>query len=512
MSVSLENNNKRIAKNTGFLYFRMLFLMGIGFFTTRKILEALGVEDLGIYNVVGSLILMFDFVSSGLSNATQRFLNIGLGQNDINKTRQYFSQSLIVHVALVAIIVFVAETFGIWFVKHRLIIPAERLDAAVMIMHLSVLSLIFRFIKICYESDVIARERMSIYAYLSIFEGIAKLAICYAVIYCSSMDKLVLYGLLLMSVNIAVTLFNIVYCTYKFPETHIRFYTDKSVYKQLLSFIGVNSFGVISWALGKQGINIVINMFFGPAVNGARGLAAHLDSIISQFASNTDVAVRPQITKLYAQGRLYEMISLAHKSSKYIYFLAFIISVPFLFQTKSLLSIWLKEVPLYTVLFVQILIFEALGNILGTAYNNLSMAIGKIKNIQIYGRLITLSGLPISYLVLTFWPNPYLPSIIMVFLTFTYTGFMIVEVNRHLHFGLRDYFRIVAWPVLRTTSLVLVGAFIISQIVHLDSEILSFFVISALLCMYAAIVVFYVGVDSEDRNRIVEFVMKKLKH
>lgn len=506
------SNNKRIAKNTGFLYFRMLFLMGIGFFTTRKILEALGVEDLGIYNVVGSLILMFDFVSSGLSNATQRFLNIGLGQNDIDKTRQYFSQGLMVHIALVAIIALVAETVGIWFVENKLIIPADRMDAAVMIVHFSVLSLVFKFIKICYDSDIIARERMSIYAYISLFEGIAKLTICYAVIYCTSMDKLVLYGLLLMSVNIIVTLFNVGYCTCKFPETHLRIYADISVYKELLSFISVNSFGVISWALGKQGINVVLNMFFGPAVNGARGLAAHLDSIISQFASNTDVAVRPQITKLYAQGRMDEMVSLAHKSSRYIFFLAFIISLPFLFQTEILLSIWLKDVPLYTVLFVQILIFEVLGNILGTAYNNLSMAIGKIKNIQVYGRLITLSGLPLSYVALTIWNNPYLPSIIMVILTFAYTCFIIFDVNRHLHFGLKNYFRIVTWPILRTVSIVLVGAFIIDSTVHLESEVFSLLLVSALLCIYATAVIFYVGVDSADRNKIVELVKKKMKN
>lgn len=511
MSESFVNNNKRIAKNTGFLYFRMLFLMGIGFFTTRKILEALGVENLGIYDVVGSLILMFDFVSSGLSNATQRFLNIGLGQNDIDKTRQYFSQSLIVHIALVLIIALIAETVGIWFVEHKLIIPAERMDAAIMIMHFSVLSLIFRFIKICYESDIIARERMSIYAYLSIFEGIAKLVICYAVIYCTSMDKLILYGLLLLLVNLAVTLYNVAYSTYKFPETRFRFYTDKTVFKQLLSFIGINSFGVISWALGKQGINVVINMFFGPAVNGARGLAANLDRVITQFASNTDLAVRPQITKLYAQGKLQEMIILAHKSSRYIFFLAFVISLPFLFQTEKLLSIWLKEVPPYTILFVQILIFEVLGNILGTAYNNLSMAIGKIKNIQVYGRLITLSGLPLSYLALRFYPNPYLPCFIMVALTFSYTGFIIFDVNRHLHFGIKNYFRIVAWPILRTIFIVLVGAFIITKI-NIGSEIFTFLLVSTLLCIYAFIVIFYIGVDFTDRHKVVEFLKKRFKH
>lgn len=505
-----NENNKRIVKNTGFLYVRMFFLMAIGFFTSRKILEALGVEDLGIYNVVGSLIVMFDFVSSGLSNATQRYLNIGLGENNIEKTRQYFSQSLIIHVAFTVIIALIAETAGIWFVKNKLIIPAERLDAAFMILHFSVVSLIFRFIKTCYESDVIARESMSIYAYLSILEGIGKLVVCYAVIYCVSIDKLVLYGLLILLINAVITIFNVVYCSIKFKETHIRYYKDKLVYKELLSFIGVNSFGVISWALGKQGLNVVINMFFGPAVNGAKGLATQLDNIVTQFATNINVAVRPQLTKLYAQNKLDEMMILAHKSTKLIFFIAFVLSVPFLFQTKEILSIWLKEVPPYTVLFVQILIFEVLGNILGTTYNSVSMSIGKIKNIQVYGRLITLSGLPISYIILNYYKNPYLPTIIMMVLTFVYSIFIVWDINRHLHFGMKVYYKKVVAPIFKALVLSIGGCWFISDFICINSAFLSFIVSSLFQCLFSFIIIYLFGIETDERKFIVQFIKNRI--
>lgn len=505
-----KENNKRIVKNTGFLYARMLFLMAIGFFTSRKILEALGVEDLGIYNVVGSLIIMFDFVSSGLSNATQRYLNIGLGENNIEKTRQYFSQSLVIHLAFAFIIAIIAETAGLWFLMNKLIIPPERMDAAIMILHFSVLSLVFRFIKTCYESDVIARESMSFYAYLSILEGIGKLGVCYAVIYNSSMDKLILYGFLILLINAVITLFNVVYCSIKFKETHIRYYSDKFVYKELLSFIGINSFGVISWALGKQGINVVINMFFGPAVNGAKGLATQLDSIVTQFASNINVAVRPQLTKLYAQDKLNEMVELSHKSTKFIFFIAFIISIPFLFQTEEILSIWLEEVPSYTVLFVQILIFEVLGNILGATYNSVSMSIGKIKNIQVYGRLITLSGLPMSYIVLNYYENPYLPTIIMMVLTFVYSVFIVWDINRHLHFGMELYYKKVIYPIIKAMTFSLTGCWSVSCLFEIDNGFFSFIILSLLQCLFTLLIIFLFGMEKDERKFIIQFIKNRI--
>lgn len=506
-----KTSNKRIIKNTGFLYIRMLFLMAIGFLTTSKLLEALGVEDLGIYNVVGSLIVMFDFVSSGLSNATQRYLNIGLGQNNSERTRQYFSQSLFIHLALALIIALLAETIGVWFVKNKLIIPIERLDAAIMIVHFSVASIILRFIKICYESDIIARESMSVYAYISIIEGIGKLLVCYLVIYYNSIDKLILYGFLLVLLNIIITFFYIVYCTLKFKETHIRVYSDKSVYKELLSFIGVNSFGVISWSLGKQGINVVINMFFGPAVNGARALATQLDAVVSQFAMNINVAVRPQLTKFYAQGKDEEMMQLAHKATKYIFFVAFIISTPFLFQTEEILRIWLKEVPPYTIVFVQILIFEVLFNILGSTYNNVSISIGKIKNIQVYGRIITLLGLPLSYIILSYYKNPYLPTIIMMILTLVYSVFIVYDINKYLKFGFKTYFIKVIVPIAKVLFVSIFALLCLQKYIIIKDNILYFILNIVLSCSITLIISFYIGLNSEEKIYVKNYINNNVK-
>ena len=503
-------SNKRIVKNSLFLYVRMLILMGIGFYTVRVILEALGVEDLGIYNVVGSLIAIFDFVSSGLTNSTQRYINVGLGKGDKQLTNQYFSQSLIIHIGFAVFIALLAETVGLWFVYHKLVIPTGRLDAAVTVFHFTVIALVLRLIKICFESDIIAREKMSVYAYLSIFEGVAKLLICYAVINNHTFDKLVYYGFLLLMVNLCVTAFNIVYCLAKYPETHVRIYRDKAVYKQLLSFVGINSFGVISWAVGKQGLNIVLNMFCGPAVNGAKGIASNLDRVISQFGTNIDLAVRPQITKLYAQDKEREMISLAMKSTKYIYFVELLVSIPFLFRTNDILSIWLKEVPPYTALFVQLMALETLFTVLGNGFNTTTMALGKIKTTQVYGRLITLSILPLSYLALRLTPNPLFPMIISILLSLAYSEFLVYTVNRYVHFGLRYYLRTMAWPIFRTTALALGGCYLLNDLFDIANKWLSCLSYTLFLCSYAAVAIFCFGMGRTEREWLIGVVKRKI--
>lgn len=511
-SMGLETqSNKRIVKNSLFLYIRMLILMGIGFYTVRVILEALGVEDLGIYNVVGSLIAIFDFVSSGLTNSTQRYINVGLGKGDKQLTNQYFSQSLIIHIGFAVFIALLAETVGLWFVYHKLVIPAERLDAAVIVFHFTVIALVLRLVKICFESDIIAREKMSVYAYLSIFEGVAKLLICYAVINNHTFDKLVYYGFLLLMVNLCITVFNIIYCLAKYPETHVRLYRDKAVYRQLLSFVGINSFGVISWAVGKQGLNIVLNMFCGPAVNGAKGIASNLDRVISQFGTNIDLSVRPQITKLCAQDKKQEMMLLAMRSTKYIYFVELLVSIPFLFRTNDILSIWLKEVPAYTVLFVQLMALDALFSVLGSGFNTMTMALGKIKATQVYGRLITLSILPLSYCALKLSPNPLYPMLISVILSLAYSEFLVYTVNRYVHFGLKFYLRTMMWPILRTSLLAFGGCYLLNDIFDFSNRWLSCILYSLLLCTYAAVVIFCFGMEKMERKWLIEVVKRKIK-
>lgn len=505
-------SNKRIIKNSLFLYVRMLILMGIGFYTVRVVLEALGVEDLGIYNVVGSLIAIFDFVSSGLTNSTQRYINIGLGKGDKRLTNQYFSQSLIIHVGFALFVALLAETIGLWFVHYKLVIPAERLDAAVAVFHFTVIALVLRLVKICFESDIIAREKMSIYAYLSTFEGVAKLLICYAVINNRTFDKLVFYGFLLLMVNLCVTAFNIVYCLVKYPETHARLYRDKTVYRQLLSFVGINSFGVISWAVGKQGLNIVLNLFCGPVVNGAKGIASNLDRVVSQFGTNIDLAVRPQITKLYAQEKIPQMVALAMKSTKYIFFVEMLVSVPFLFQTQNILSIWLKEVPPYTVMFVQLMVLESLFNVLGSGFNTMSLALGKIKHTQVYGRLITLSILPLSYLVLQISPNPVWPMLVSILLTLAYSIFLVYIVNRYVHFGLHCYLRTMAWPIFRVIILSYGGCWLLNDFIPIENKWLSCISYTVILCLYVGIIVFFIGVEIHDRKKMVTLCKQKIKY
>ncbi len=490
----------------------MLLLMGIGFYTVRVILEALGVEDLGIYNVVGSLVAIFDFISSGLTNSTQRYINIGLGKGDIKLTNQYFSQSLVIHIGFALFIALLSETIGLWFVYNKLVVPPERFEAAVIVFHVSVIALVLRLVKVCFESDIIAREKMSIYAYLSVFEGVAKLLICYAVINNHTFDKLVYYGFLLLLVNLFITLFNIVYCLLKYPETHCHFYCDRKVYKQLLSFVGINSFGVISWAIGKQGLNIVLNLFCGPAVNGAKGIASNLDRVVSQFGSNIDVAVRPQITKLYAQNKTNQMTALAMKSTKYIFFVEMLVSIPFLYQTHNILSIWLKEVPPYTVMFVQLMVIESMFNVLGSGFNTLSLALGKIKDTQIYGRLITLSVLPLSYLVLHITKDPFWPMLISVSLTLAYSLFLVYIANRYLHFGLRYYLRTIAWPIFKMAVLVYVGCYILNGIITIDNKWIACISCTIILCLYAAIIMFLVGIEKKDKIKILDRVKNKMLH
>lgn len=509
--MSSSHNNKRIVKNSLFLYIRMILLMGISFFTVRIILEALGVEDLGIYNVVGSLIAIFDFVSSGLTNASQRFINIGLGKNDIDLTRQYFSQSLVIHVALALFVALLAETIGLWFVYNKLVIPSDRFQAAIFIYHISVIALVLRLIKICFESDIIAREKMSVYAYLSIFEGIAKLLICYAVIAETKFDKLVFYGSMLLLVNFLITAFNVVYCLAKYPETHFHIYNDRKVYRNLLSFVGQNSFGVIAWAIGKQGLNVVLNLFCGPVVNGAKGIASNLDRVVSQFGSNIDISVRPQITKLYAQNRQVEMVSMAMKSTKYIYFMELLVSVPFLFQTENILAIWLKEVPEYTCMFVQLLVLETLFSVLGSGFNTLSLALGKLKSTQVYGRFITLAILPLSYVILKLNPNPFYPMLISVTASLAYSIYLVYIANKYLSFGWGMYLKKIANPVVLVTALVMIGCFFFNDIVPIEGKWASAIFYSLLLCSYSAIVIILLGLEKADVNRALKFMKKKFR-
>ena len=379
----MSSKTKLIFKNTIFLYFRTFFLIFIGLYTSRVVLDLLGVEDLGIYNVVASVVLMLEFVSSSLTNASQRYFNIGLGKNDFDLTNKYFSQSVGVHFFISLVVIILLETIGLWLLENKLEIPEDRTFASFWVYQMAIISVILKINQVSFQSLILARENMSLYAYLSVFEGVSKLLIVFLLGF-YDYDRLIFYAFLLLCVELIVFICHVFYCRLKYSESNYKFYFDKSLFREMLSFVGLNIFGSISWSLGVQGINVLLNVFFGPTINGARALASTLGRYINQFINNVFMAIKPQLIKSYANGDSKVMLIMAEKSSVYIFYLVLIFVLPVLFDTKFVLDFWLKEVPPYTVGFAKIILTQSFFWMLAIPYSFITTATGKIKNIQLF--------------------------------------------------------------------------------------------------------------------------------
>lgn len=317
-----SENNKRIVRNTGMLYIRMLLTMTVSLYTSRVVLNTLGVVDFGIYNVVGGVVLMFSFLNSSMSSATQRFLSIELGKQDYLQLKKVFSMSVNIH-AIIAIAIFIlAETIGLWFLNARLVIPADRIVAANWVYQFSIFAFMLTIMNVPYNATIIAHERMKVYAYVSIIEVFLKLTIVVVLVF-SGFDKLKLYSLLVFVVSIIVWIIYKVYCKRNFHETSYIYFWEKSLYKTLINYAGWNLFGNIAGVTFNQGINIMLNLFFGPTINAARSIAYQINSAVSGFVSNFQIAMNPQIVKSYALEDLKYMHQLIFQGAKYSFFFFF---------------------------------------------------------------------------------------------------------------------------------------------------------------------------------------------
>lgn len=310
-----NSNNKRIAKNTLMLYFRMLIIMLVTLYTSRVVLSALGVVDYGIYNVVGGLVTMMGLLNGAMSVSTQRYLTYELGKGDMLRLKQVFSTCMTIFMILSLIVIILAETIGLWFLYNKMVIPEERMDAACYVYQFSILACILSLITNPFNATIIAHEKMDVYAYVSILEVALKLVIVYLLLVIPT-DRLITYGILILASQFIVALCYIIYCWKKFSETHYHFYWDKPLFRELISYSGWNLYGSAAGLVKGQGLNILLNMFFNPAVNAARGIAYQINSAITQFFTNFYTAVRPQITKYYATGEINEMTKLVFRSSR----------------------------------------------------------------------------------------------------------------------------------------------------------------------------------------------------
>lgn len=392
-------NNKRIAKNTLLLYIRMLFLMGISLYTSRVVLSALGVDDFGIYNVVGGVVAMFTMISGALSAAISRFITYELGTNNLDNLKKVFSSSVTVQIGLTIILIILAETIGLWFINHKIIIPEQRMVAANWVYQFSIFTFAINLISIPYNAAIIAHEKMSTFAYISIFEGISKLIIALTII-ATPIDKLIFYAFSLMLISIIVRFIYGFYCKKNFKECIYHFSYDRTFLKKIFAFAGWNMIGATSAVCRDQGGNIIINLFFGPAINAARGIAMQVNTAIQGFVWNFQMALNPQITKNYASGNYEQMYKLVFQGARFSFYILLLIALPVFINTNYILSIWLKEVPAHTVNFLRLIILFSLCESLSGTLITLMYATGNIKNYQIVVGGLQLLNLPLSYICL----------------------------------------------------------------------------------------------------------------
>ena len=406
-------NNKRIAKNTLLLYIRMFLMMGITLYTSRVVLQMLGVDDFGIYNVVGGIIVLFSFINNAMVASTQRFLNFELGRGNVEEAQKVFAASLNIYLIIVVIFMLLAETLGLWFLNRYINIPPERTVAANWVYQASLVATALNFVRMPYNAAIIAYERMSFYAYTSIIEAALKLGIVFLLY--SFADKLIAYAWLVSVVALLILLMYVFFCRRVFFICrHHTFAYDKRRYTALVSFSGWSLFGSVANMGASQGVNILLNIFFGVFVNAAMGIANQVSGAIGLFVGNFQTAFNPQIVKSYASGEMERFINLILKASKYSYYLLFLIALPCFICCNEILQLWLGEVPLHAVSFCRLLIiFSLIDAIQGPLWMS-AQATGKIKHYQLLMSCLILLNLPVTYVVLKLFPIAELGLVIRV--------------------------------------------------------------------------------------------------
>lgn len=486
----------------------MAVLMLISLFTARVLLDKLGVEDYGIYNVVGGLAGMFTFFSSSLTNASQRYLNIALGKNDVNAASQIVRQHFTLYLVICVVVVIAAETIGLWFVCNKLVIPPARLDAAIWVYQFWVVSLCAFLIGIIFDSQIIAHEDMNIYSYIGIYEGVSKLLICYMVSICS-FDRLVMYGLLLLLVTLSVQAFYIIYCKLHYVETCLRLVWNKKMLRETSSLVGWNTVGTLVYAINDTGINILLNLFFGPVVNAARAISLQVSMALNNFSSNFFTAVRPQLTKSYAAKDWSYLFGLFYSSSKYSFFLLWIFALPISFCIDEILAIWLKDVPDYTGIFTILILVYSLINVLNNPIWTLALAVGNLKRYISVGSVVFLAIFPLSYLALKCGSSPIVVFVIMVVIRILYHIVVLRIIHSYIAYSYLEYMHKVVLPIFKVMLLSLLVAYCL-KFVFVGSFVMTI-VYCFFVCLLTCILIWQYGIDGKERAFVLNIIKSKVK-
>lgn len=503
-------NNKRIAKNTLFLYFRTLLTMFVSLYTSRVVLATLGIVDFGVNNVVGGVVTMFAFLNHTMNTSTQRYLTFSLGKGNLEDSKKVFGIAIRIHILIGLLVVFLCESIGVWMVNYKLVIPPDRLFAANCVFQLTLLSFFINVSQVPYNAAIVAHERMDVYAYISILDVTLKLLAVY-MLTVIDFDKLIMNSVLFFLVTQTIRMTYRFYCMRHFEECHFTYVKDKKLFKEMFQFAGWNLFGSLAWMLRDQGVNIILNLFLGPTVNAARGVAVQVSHAVRNFVHNFSTAVKPQITKSYAQGRLEEMETLTYRASKFSFFLLFFLAFPLLINVDYVLSLWLKQVPDYSGIFIILMLSDSMINaIFGQPMITSMMATGKIRNYQVVVSVVLLGIVPCGYVALSMGCSAPTVFCIMIFFTFmsglARFGFCV----KQIHYSVSRFIKTVIVPVLLVLVLALPLPMLAKNLIYIDNRLLLFLTLAFIAALCECCAIWSVGLSKGERTAVLQMIRNKI--
>jgi O-antigen/teichoic acid export membrane protein len=504
----MSSNTARIAKNTLALYFRQILIMLVSLYTVRVVLNTLGAEDYGIYNVVSGVVAMFGFLSNSMATASQRYFSFELGRGNYEQLKRLFSLNLMIYVLITLLVLLLAETIGIWFVGNKLSIQPERKTAALWVYQTSIISFLFTVLTVPYLALIMAHEDMSIYAYISIIEAALKLGMVFLLRFIL-MDKLQLYGILMCIVMAANTALYRTICAVKYQECKFKWHWNKELFKEIAAYTGWNVLGVMSNVLKNHSISILLNQFFNAAASAACGIALSVNGMVSSFSINFTMSMHPQIVKHYASGQQKKMMSILFSGTKAVWFLMYIFTLPLVFEMPLILSLWLKKLPDYTVLFTRLALIDILIGMISRTLGSAVHATGKVKTYQAITGGIIILNFPVAWIALFFGTPAYSVMIVRIALTFISVIAQLLIVKYSISLSIFLFIKKVIFPLCLASLLAAIlpaAAFtLMIQGVPRLCAVTGISVISVCVCVYVFCL------DSAERIRIKNMISAKMQ-
>jgi len=501
------SNSKLIAKNTLLLYFRQILIMLVSLYTVRVVLNALGAEDYGIYNVVAGVVTMFSFISGAMSTASQRYFSFDIGKGDEENLKTTFSLTVTIYLLMSLLVVVLAETVGLLFVLKKLTIPVERIVAARWIYQFSVISFFFTIMTTPFMADIIAHEDMNIYAYVSIIEVALKLVVAFIIKFFSA-DRLIFYGFLMLVVTVINTTVYRCVCKIKYKECKYKFIWNKSYAKDMFSFTGWSLFGSASGVLKNQMINILLNQYFNPIVTAAKSVSMQVRNAVSSFSQNFSIALRPQIIKTYAADEYNETLKLTFRGCKFTYYLMWIFTLPLVLEMKGVLNFWLKEPPEFAIIFTRLALIDVLIESISFPLMTLAQATGKIKLYQSVVGGIQLLNFPVCWIILQLGYPAWTVQVIGIIITCIAMISRLFILKKLMTFLIIDFLKVVVFPSLCITIITSAFGLLIFQF---SPSNFCFMLINILLdVILVALACYFLGLNKNEKQYVLSIIRSKI--